>query len=65
MPLKSEDCRLEGYSVAWVTYWYKATHIPTGTVVELPMADGAGMEGRKRLAELLEREVLRKPTPST
>lgn len=34
--IRDEDCRLEGFRGSGWARWYKATHVPSGTVVEFP-----------------------------
>lgn len=34
MDIDAQDCRLEGFSSGRNSLWFKATHFPTGTVVQ-------------------------------
>lgn len=57
MDIKAEDCRLEGFGDALESYWLRATHIPTGTVVEMLEGSAAGTAGKRRLMEKLQEAV--------
>lgn len=46
MDIDAQDCRLDGTSDGQATFWWRATHLPTGVVVE---ADRIGGELSKRV----------------
>lgn len=57
MDIDAEDCRLEGCRDNQAAFWTRATHIPTGVVVELPGGGAIGLAGKRLLMEKLQRAV--------
>ncbi len=59
--LNISDCRIDGVSDGDRTLYVRATHIPTGIVVEPQGGDAEkwGAVGRRLLIAALEHEVLR------
>lgn len=59
MDIIADQCRLEGCRDEQASYWTKATHLPTGIQVEVPIAGSIGLEGKRRLMKALQNAVNR------
>jgi hypothetical protein len=58
-----KDCRIDSYRDGSRSLYHRATHIPTGTVVEQDGAAAWGIAGRWRIISALQKAVadLQKP----
>lgn len=51
--ISAKDCRIEGFRSGGTSRWYKATHLPTGTVVEF----GNGLTSKREAMKALQSAV--------
>lgn len=60
MDIDAKDCRLEGFSYGLVTCWtcwYRATHLPTGVVVEFKDGTTVKREAMERLQKAVNEAI--------
>lgn len=55
MDIDAKDCRLEGFRAGRSALWHKATHLPTGTVVNFKN----GILSKRLAMQRLQDEVTR------
>lgn len=64
MDIDAKDCRLEGFRAGQTTTWFsrttcwlRATHLPTGVMVEIRETGSGGPADKRRLMVALQQAV--------